>query len=141
MSVNIGDPIGPWTMESVDPAAMRTTAAICRDPNPIHWDHDVARAQGFGDRVVNQGPLNLGYVVNMLLEWAGPDSIRRIGSKFTAVVQEGDRVVARGTVTGLEEGPDRTPLARCECWLEHDDGTRAVTATALVDISALAPVT
>ncbi|NNE74246.1 MAG: hypothetical protein HKN26_11325, partial [Acidimicrobiales bacterium] len=33
-----GDEIPEWVMPSVRPERMRTTAAILRDPNPVHWD-------------------------------------------------------------------------------------------------------
>mgnify|MGYP001822074637 FL=1 len=55
---------------------MRTMAALLRDPNPLHWDRDAVAALplGFGRRTINQGPLGLGYMVNMLHAWARPPS-------------------------------------------------------------------
>ena len=57
---------------------MKTMAAILRDPYPIHWDRQATAALGLGGRTVNQGPLNLGYIANMLMAWAGDDAIRRL---------------------------------------------------------------
>ncbi len=57
-------------MERVDPQRMKTMAAILRDPYEVHWDHEAVRPLGF-DRVINQGPLNLSYVANMLMAWQG----------------------------------------------------------------------
>ena len=78
MTVSAGDSIPEWVMASVSPERMRTMAAILRDPNPIHWDRDAVDALplGLGRRTINQGPLGLSYMVNMLQAWAGPGSIR-----------------------------------------------------------------
>ncbi len=94
MIVRVGDEIPGWTMDSVDPARMKTMAAILRDPYPVHWDRDANTARGLPGRVINQGPLNLGYVANMLMAWAGPDCVRRLTVSFGRPVLDGDRVTA-----------------------------------------------
>ena len=66
MNVQVGDAIPEWDMPSVLPERMRTMAAILRDPNPVHWDRRVCAKLGFGERTINQGPLGLSYMVNML---------------------------------------------------------------------------
>src|SRR5262249_56447522 len=87
-----GTPLPEWTLESVDPQPMKVYAAIARDPNPIHWDRAEVAARRLGDRLINQGPLSLGYVINMLLAWAGPGSLRGLTARFTAPVLDCDRV-------------------------------------------------
>ena len=101
-SLHVGAALPEWSIAAVSPDAMRVTSAICRDPNPIHWDRDAAEAAGFGHRVVNQGPLNLAYVANMLAAWAGPTALRRLTARFVAVVQEGDGVTAGGVITAAD---------------------------------------
>jgi acyl dehydratase len=128
--VRAGDEIPPWTMPAVDPARMRTMAALLRDPYPVHWDRDANAALGLPGRVINQGPLNLGYIVNMLLAWAGPSCVRRLTVSFGRPVLDGDRVTARGRVTSVVEN-DGERLATCEVWLERD-GEHVVTGTAVV---------
>ena len=93
----VGDVIPPWVMPSVDPARMKTMAAILRDPYPVHWDRVANEALGLGGRVINQGPLNLGYIANMLMTWTGPASIRRLTVGFGRPVLDGDRVGRGGT--------------------------------------------
>ncbi len=121
MQVKMGDEIPQWDMPSVSAARMRTMAAILRDPNPVHWDRQVCKAKGFGDHTINQGPLGLSYMVNMLHAWTGPESIRRIWMTFPMVVLDEDHIIARGKVTAIrEENGER--LADCDIWL-HRDGT------------------
>ena len=122
MTYQVGDRIPEWVMDSVSPARMRTMAAILRDPNPIHWDRDAVEALplNLGKRTINQGPLGLSYMINMLHAWSGPDSIRRIVMRFPQLVLDGDRVVARGAITALRQDQGQA-LADCDIWLEHDE--------------------
>jgi acyl dehydratase len=123
----IGDAtLPPWEMPVVDAARMKTMAALLRDPYPVHWDRLATERLGLGGRVVNQGPLNLGYVANMLMAWAGDAAIRRLSVSFGAPVLDGDRVVAGGVVRNVTEG-----IARCDVWLRRDD-EQVVTGTAEV---------
>ena len=131
MSVVVGMPLPEWTLEAVDPAPMKVYAALARDPNPIHWDRSEVAARGLGDRLVNQGPLSLGYVINMLIAWAGPAALRALSARFTAPVLDGDRVTAGGIVTAVRGGSDGQ-LADCDVWLTRTDGVRAIEGTATV---------
>ncbi len=131
MEVTAGTPVPPWSPGPVSPEKMKIFAAIARDPNPIHWDRAAVAERGLGDRLINQGPINLGYVVNMLLAWGGPASLRDIEVRFTSNVFDGDIVSAGGIVTGIRlEQEER--LADCEVWLDRGDGTRAIAGTATV---------
>lgn len=122
MNIEVGQAIPEWVMERVSPERMCTMAAILRDPNPIHWDRDAVDALplGLGRRTINQGPLGLSYMINMLHAWTGPQSIRRIVMRFPQVVLDGEHVVARGEVTGLREEQGMR-LADCAIRLEHEE--------------------
>ena len=127
----VGDAIPPWTLSCVSAARMRLLAAILRDPNPIHWDRREAARRGLGDRLINQGPTNVGYVCNALRDWAGPSALRRLTVRFTSNVFEDDDVVAGGVVTAVDDTGDEL-LATCDVWLDRGDGTRAVEGVATV---------
>jgi acyl dehydratase len=118
--------IPTWEMPAVDAARMKTMAALLRDPYPVHWDRSSNEALGLGGRVINQGPLNLSYVANMLMEWAGPAAIRRLTVSFGRPVLDGDRVIAGGQVRSVVDG-----VATCDVWLRRDD-EQVVTGTAEV---------
>ena len=75
---------------------MKTMAALLRDPYPIHWDAEGNEKMGIKGKVVNQGPLNLSYIVNMLMNWQGQDCIRRLQVRFTGWVLGGDVLSAHG---------------------------------------------
>ena len=111
---------------------MKTMAVILRDSNPIHWDVESVKAIGMGDRVVNQGPINMAYVMNLLTDWAGgADRLRRFKVRFMANVLAGDTVRAGGTVTDMRDA-DGERLADLDIWLDVVGGSRALSGTATV---------
>ena len=128
-TVEIGAEIPSWTMNRVDPQRMKTMAAILRDPYEVHWDHEAVRPLGL-DRVINQGPLNLSYIANMLMAWQGASCIRRLNVTFTAPVFEGDELVARGTVSSIEQ-VDGESRVICDIHLDRGDEA-VVVGTAVV---------
>lgn len=117
-NVKPGDEIPAWEMPSVERTRMRTMAAILRDPNPVHWDPKLVASLplGIGERTINQGPLGLSYMVNMLHAWAGPECVKRIFMTFPHTVLSEDKVTAKGVVT--EVGADGDVI--CDIWLERD---------------------
>jgi acyl dehydratase len=135
-----GDPIPEWVMPSVSAERMRTMAALLRDPNPLHWDRDAVAALplGLGRRTINQGPLGLSYIINMLHAWAGPDCIKRIRMTFPQVVLDGDTVIARGEVTGAAEIAG-LPVLECAVWLEQEGRGHLLEGTAWVALSGFEP--
>lgn len=130
-TVHIGASIPPFRVDGVNAARMKTMAALLGDPNPIHFDIDVVRALGLGDRPVNQGPTNVAYIMNALVAWAGgdPAALRRLQVRFAGNVFAGDRVTAGGEVVDLRE-VDGTTIATCDVWLDRDDGSRLVAGRA-----------
>lgn len=131
--LQVGMEIPPWEV-LVSAEKMKTTAALLADPNPIHFDVRAVRALGLGDRPVNQGPLNMGYVMNMLAAFTGShDCLRRLRVRFLANVLAGDRVRATGVVTGLTEAPDRGGRwAECDVSLAVVGGRTVLRGTATV---------
>jgi acyl dehydratase len=129
-----GDEIPSWTMEFVDPARMKTMAAILRDPYTVHWDRLGNEQLGIGLRVVNQGPLNVGYIANMIIAWAGPGSVRRLTLAFGRPVLDGECVTARGVVTHVHDVDDEIH-ATCDVWLDRE-GEHVVTGVAIVNVGA-----
>jgi acyl dehydratase len=131
--VEVGTEVPPLVMESIDPEKMKTAAALLQDSNPIHWDVEALQAIGMGDRPVNQGPNNMGYVVNMLVDWAGDTALRRLDVRFMGNVLAGDKVTARGRVTAVRMA-DGERLAELDVWLERSEDDRVLDGTATVAV-------
>jgi acyl dehydratase len=127
MSPSAGATLPPFVIESVSAEAMKDWAVFLADPNPIHLDVEVVKAKGLGDRVINQGPANVAYVMNMLLAAFPGASIEAMESRFVDNVYAGDRLTAGGTVIAIEGG-----RVRCETWLRADARDLVIAGTATI---------
>ena len=103
MSYNVGDELPPFVIESVSPEAMKQWAIFLADPNPIHLDVEVVKAKGLGDKVINQGPANVAYMMNMLMAAFPGCRIESMDSRFLDNVYGEDKVVASGKITAIED--------------------------------------
>lgn len=121
-----GAQLGPWRTTVRQPA-MDAITVVLEDPNPIHLDPAATRAVGLGDRTINQGPANFGYVMNMLMEALPGAAVRDLGVRLLANVFAGDEVVAAGRVESVDGH-----VVRCAVWLDVDGGARAIEGTATV---------
>ncbi len=134
MSVQVGDEVPPWVMPSVKASRMRTMAAILRDPYPVHWDRKAVAKLGYGERTINQGPLGLSYMVNMLHAWCGEGCLRRLVMRFPLPVFEEDHITARGRITAIRE-QNGERVADCDIWLEREGTEPPLEGTATVALA------
>ena len=131
-TAEVGTQLPAYDVPSVSAEKMKTMAALLSDPTPIHWDVETLRALGMGDRPVNQGPLNMGYVMNAVTGWAGgPDRLRRLRVRFLGTVLAGQALRVRGSVTALRN-EDGVRLADVDVALEVVGGDAVVSGSATV---------
>ena len=129
-STSDGAPLPTLVVDNVGVDRMKTMAALLRDPYPVHWDPEALQAAGLGDKPINQGPLNVSYIANLLMSWAGESAIRRLTLSFNGIVLAGDTVTAAGAVDETFEEAGET-RHRCTVWLDRGD-KRLVSGTAEV---------
>jgi acyl dehydratase len=124
-----GQALEPFVVESVDPGPMKTMAVLLRDPNPIHWDVAVLGRLGLGDRPINQGPINVGYLMELAGRAAGgAANVRRFDCRFLGNVFAGDRVTCSGTVTAVDADAGTAELELSA----EVDGRAVLSATATI---------
>ena len=106
---------------------MKTMAAILPDPNPIHWDVESVRRLGMGDRPVNQGPINMSFLVNTITAWTGdPGALRELVIRYQANVFAGDVVRCEAAVESEAEGLTRLSLSETVAGTPVISGSAAV---------------
>ena len=127
MNYAVGEPLPPFIVEIVDTEAMKKWAVYLADPNPIHLDTEAVRAKGLGDRVINQGPINVAYMMNCLSTAFPGGRIEKMTSRFLDNVYGGERVVAQGCVQAIDG--DRVT---CSLTLESEDRGSVCSAVAVV---------
>ena len=126
-SFEAGDPIAPFVIDAVSTEAMKEWAVFLADPNPIHLDPEAVKAKGLGDKVINQGPINVAYMMNMLMTAFPGCSIKQIEARFLDNVYGGDKAVASGTIRSVEGN-----RIECEIALEVDGRGVVNAGTAVV---------
>ena len=102
MTYAVGEILTPFVIEHVSPEAMQQWAVILADPNPIHLDPRAVQAKGLGNRVINQGPINVAYLMNLLLLAFPTGRIETMESRFLDNVYAGDKVVANGRIEEIK---------------------------------------
>jgi len=127
VSAAVGDELKLFVVEAVSAKAMKEWAVFLHDPNPIQLDVAVVKAKGLGERVINQGPANVAYVMNMLLAAFPACRIARMDSRFVDNVYAGERLEAGGTVRAVDGN-----AVQCEVWLRADGGRPVIAGTATV---------
>jgi 3-hydroxybutyryl-CoA dehydratase len=131
MTLNVGDALPPFVIDPVSPDAMKAWSVFLADPNPIHLDVDVVKAKGLGNRVINQGPANVAYMMNMLMAACPGCQIEAMDSRFLDNVYGGDKVTARGTITAVEGN-----RISCEFTLDVEDRGPVNSGTATILIKS-----
>lgn len=127
--IAVGHSLPPFHIASVDPEAMKVWAIALHDPNAIHLDRAAVAAKGLGDRVINQGPANLAYVINMIRAAFPECAIRSLDVRYVDNVFEGDEVTAGGSVTALEGAK-----VTCDVWLRATDRDLVIKGVAVITL-------
>ena len=129
MSYSLGQELKNFIIESVSAEAMKDWAVFLRDPNPIHLDVEVVKAKNLGDKVINQGPANVAYVINMLHGAIPGGRIVKMESRFVDNVYAGDHLLAGGAITEVESG-----RLICETWLRANGERLVISGTAEIHL-------
>jgi 3-hydroxybutyryl-CoA dehydratase len=129
--MKVGDALKSFRIEAVSPEGMKAWAKFLHDPNPIHLDPEVVKAKGLGDRVINQGPANLAYLINMLQQAVPSAQIESLEVRYVDNVFGGEAVEAGGTIKEvLTDGAKRR--ISCEVWLRAPARGPVLTGTAVL---------
>ncbi len=100
--LSVGGALPPFVVESVDPQRMKTMAALLDDPNPIHYDAELVRRLGYGEQPINQGPITMAFMMNVVLGVVGARGLRQFSCRFLGNVFAGERVQCDGTITAVD---------------------------------------
>lgn len=135
MTLTVGTALKSFRLEYVDPEWMKVWAVALHDPNPIHLDVEVVKAKGLGDRVINQGPANLAYMINMLKRAIPGCTIESLDVRYVDNVLGGDAVEAAGTVTDIATD-EKGQRITCDIWLKADARDLVIKGSAVVRVAA-----
>ena len=128
--VKVGDELPPLVKGPIQQIQLTRYAGASGDFNPIHQDHDFAKAAGMGD-VFAHGMLSMGFVGQCVTDWAGAGNVRKLGVRFAAIVRLKDIITCRGRVLS-KSSKDDTHVVELEIWAENQRGEKVVSGKATV---------
>jgi len=96
--------------------------------SPRFTDDAGARQEGLPG-MITPGNMSMGLLTGLIEEWAGPGTLRRLGTTFRGLVMPDHTFRLCGTVTQKDED-GRT--VEVDVWIENEDGERPVIGTATV---------
>jgi acyl dehydratase len=128
--VRIGDELPLLVKGPIQQIQLTRYAGASGDFNPIHQDDEFARAAGMGG-VFAHGMLSMGFVGQVVTDWAGPGQVRKLGVRFVGLVRLKDTITCRGRVLA-KSSKDDVHLVDLEVWAENDKGDKVVAGKATV---------
>ena len=132
--VNVGDDLPPLVKEPIRQIQLTRYAGASGDFNPIHQDHEFAKAAGMGD-VFAHGMLSMGFVAQAVSDWAGAGAVRKLGVRFLGIVRLKDVVTCQGRVLG-KSSKNGDNLCELEVWAENQRGEKVVSGKATVALAS-----
>ena len=128
--VKVGDELPPLVKGPIQQIQLTRYAGASGDFNPIHQDDEFAKAAGMGG-VFAHGMLSMGFVGQVVTDWAGAGQVRKLGVRFAGLVRLKDTVTCRGRVLA-KSSKDDVNLVDLEVWAENQKGEKVVTGKSTV---------
>ncbi len=108
-------------------------AGASDDYYPIHYDKDIAQANGLPGVIVH-GWLTLSFLGQMITDWMGEGgTLVKLSGSYRGMNFPGETLICKGTVTKkyIEDGQH---FVVCSLWTENPKGEKTVTGTAVVTL-------
>src|SRR5712692_7072780 len=119
-AVHVADELPALAKTPVDRVQLARYAGASGDFNPIHVDEVYARGIGMPS-VYAPGMLVMGFLGQLVSDWARGAQLRRYSVRFVKMVWPGDTVVCKGRVTD-RYGEGGRYFAELELWAENQKG-------------------
>ncbi len=93
---------------------------------PRFTDDEGARREGLPG-MITPGNMSMGLISTYLERWAGPGTLRRLGTTFRGLLLPDRTIRICGVVTQRD---DAARSVEVDVWIENEDGERSVIGTA-----------
>jgi acyl dehydratase len=119
-AVRVGEELPPLAKPPVDRVQLSRYAGASGDFNPVHVDETYAKGMGMPS-VYAPGMLIMGFLGQLISDWARGAQLRRYSVKFSKIVWPADTVVCKGRVTE-RWGDEGRYFAELDVWAENQKG-------------------
>lgn len=130
--VSKGDEITPLEKGPIQYPQLVKYACASGDHNPIHLDHDAARASKL-DGVIAHGMLSMGFLGQLMTDWIGQGELRNLSVSFRGMVKLGDVLVCSGKVIKKIDCKDGQ-YVECELAITNQDDKKLTVGTAVASL-------
>jgi acyl dehydratase len=96
--VQVGDALPPLVKSPMTHLRLVRYAGASGDFNPLHTDPKVGEEIGTGG-IIAHGMLIMGFVGQLLSDYAGPGALRKFGVRFKGMTHLDDEITCTGTIT------------------------------------------
>jgi acyl dehydratase len=96
--VQVGDAIPALVKSPMTHLRLVRYAGASGDFNPLHTDPKVGEEIGTGG-IIAHGMLIMGFVGQLLSDYAGPGALRKFGVRFKGMTHLDDEITCTGTIT------------------------------------------
>jgi acyl dehydratase len=119
-SIRLGDEVPALAKAPVDRVQLCRYAGASGDFNPIHIDETYAKSAGMPS-VYAPGMLVMGFLSQLISDWARGAQLRRYSVRFIKIVWPNDTIVCRGRVMD-RYGEGGRYFADVDLWAENQKG-------------------
>ncbi len=119
-SIRVGDELPALAKAPIDRVQLARYAGASGDFNPVHVDETYAKSIGMPS-VYAPGMLVMGFLGQLISDWARGAQLRKYTVKFIKMVWPGDTVVCKGRVTDRYGDAGRY-FAEIDLWAENQKG-------------------
>lgn len=123
-NVRVGDELPAMAKSPIDRVQLARYAAATNDYNPLNIDELQAKSIGMPS-VVSPATLGLGFLGQLVTDWARGGQVKRASARFTRMLWPGDTLVCKGRVSDRwgEGGRYHVEL---DVWAENQKGELVV---------------
>src|SRR5215831_17457296 len=130
--VHVGDELPALAKAPVDRVQLARYAGASGDFNPVHVDEVYARGIGMPS-VYAPGMLVMGFLGQLVSDWARGAQLRKYSVRFIKMVWPGDTVVCKGRVID-RFGDSGRYYADLELWAENQKGELVMKGSSQVQL-------
>lgn len=123
-NVRVGDELPAMAKAPIDRVQLARYAAATNDYNPLNIDELQAKAIGMPS-VVAPSTLGLGFLGQLVTDWARGGQVRRASARFTRMLWPGDTLVCKGRVSD-RWGEAGKYFVELDVWAENQKGELVV---------------
>lgn len=123
-NVRVGDELPAMAKAPIDRVQLARYAAATNDYNPLNIDELQAKAIGMPS-VVSPATLGLGFLGQLVTDWARGGQVRRASARFTRMLWPGDTLVCKGRVSD-RWGEGGKYFVELDVWAENQKGELVV---------------